>query len=48
MRVNVRGGTVQHGRPSLCLTCRSATIVKGPSLHDEIVECSRLECAVSH
>ena len=42
MRVKVRGGTVQHGQPSLCLTCRSATIVKGPRLRDDIVECSRL------
>ena len=42
MRVKVRGGTVQHGQPSLCLTCRSATIVKGPRLRDDIIECSRL------
>ena len=47
MRVKVRGGTVQHGQPSLCLTCRSATIVKGPSLHDEIVECSRLGARIT-
>ena len=42
MRLKIRGGTVEHGQPSLCLTCRSATIVKGPSLRDEIVECSLL------
>jgi hypothetical protein len=42
MRVKVRGGTVQHGQPSLCLTCGSATIVKGPRLRDDIIECSRL------
>ena len=42
MRVKVRGGTVEHGQPTLCLSCRSATIVKGPRLRDEIVECSRL------
>src|SRR5437870_1597585 len=42
MRLKTRGGTVEHGQPSLCLTCRSATMVKGPRLRDEIVECSRL------
>src|SRR6266852_4941646 len=42
MRLKIRGGTVQHGQPSLCLTCRAATIVKGPRLRDEIVECNRL------
>jgi hypothetical protein len=37
-----------HRRPllattwSLCLTCRFATVVKGASLRDEIVECSQL------
>lgn len=47
MRVKVRGGTVQHGQPSLCLTCRSATIVKGARLRDDIVECSRLGARVA-
>lgn len=42
MHVKIRGGTVNHGEPSLCLTCRWATIVKGPSLQDEIVECGQL------
>jgi hypothetical protein len=45
MRVNVRGGSANHGEPSLCLTCRYATIVKGPSLRDEIVECAQLSYA---
>ena len=35
-------GTVEHGQPSLCLTCRYATIVKGQRLRDEIVECGQL------
>ena len=39
MRVKVRGGTVDHGQPSLCLTCRSATVVKGSRLRDEIIHC---------
>ncbi len=42
MHLKVHGGTVQHGGESLCTTCRFATIVRGPSLRDEIVECSRL------
>ena len=39
MRVKIRGGTVNHGDPSLCSTCRFATIVKGQRLRDEIGEC---------
>jgi hypothetical protein len=47
MRVKVRGGTVQHGQPSLCLTCRSATIVKGSRLRDDILECGRIESRIT-
>jgi hypothetical protein len=42
VRIKIRGGTAQHGEPSLCLTCRFAAIVKGQRLRDEIIECSRL------
>jgi len=42
MRLKIHGGTAQHGEPSLCLTCRFATVVKGRSISDEIIECSRL------
>jgi hypothetical protein len=42
MRLKIQGGTAQYGEPSLCLTCRYATIVQGPSLQDRIVECSQL------
>ena len=42
MRLKIHGGTANYGDPSLCLTCRFATIVKGRTLRDEIVECSRL------
>jgi hypothetical protein len=42
MRVNIKGGTANGNDPSLCVTCRHATIVKGPSAGDEIVECDRL------
>jgi hypothetical protein len=42
MRIRIRGGTVQHGEASLCLTCRYATVVKGQSLREEIIQCSLL------
>ena len=42
MRMKIQGGTVRHGDPSLCLTCRHATVVQGPSLQDRIVNCGVL------
>jgi hypothetical protein len=42
MRVKIHGGTANHGAPSLCQTCRWATIIRGPRLNNEIVECSQL------
>ncbi len=42
MRVKIHGGTANHGEPSLCQTCRFATIVRGHRVCDEIVECRRL------
>jgi hypothetical protein len=42
MRVKIHGGTADHGAPSLCLTCRSATVIRGPRLSHEIVECSQV------
>ena len=42
MRVKIRGGTLAHGDAPLCQTCRYATIVKGPGLRDEIIECREL------
>jgi hypothetical protein len=42
MRLKIVGGTAPHGEPSLCGTCRHATVVKGAALKDEIVECGRL------
>ena len=42
MRIKVRGGTVDHGRRSLCETCRWSTVIRGAKLDDEIVECSQL------
>jgi hypothetical protein len=39
MRVKIRGGTVNHGEPSLCSSCRFSTTIKGARLGDEIVSC---------
>ncbi len=47
MRLKIQGGTVQHGEPSLCLTCRHATVVQGPGLQDRIVDCDQLASARS-
>ncbi len=35
------GGTVSDGQASLCNTCRSATIIRGPRLSDEIIACGK-------
>jgi hypothetical protein len=40
MNVRIRGGTVNHSEPSLCLSCRHSIIVKGAALRDEIVACN--------
>ena len=42
MRVTIKGGTARHDEPSLCASCRYATIVRGVRSRDEIVECRRL------
>lgn len=42
MRLKIQGGTARDDEPSLCLTCRHATIVRGRNLRDEIVECGLL------
>ncbi|PYQ41683.1 MAG: hypothetical protein DMF77_15115 [Acidobacteria bacterium] len=42
-RIKVFGGTPQHSAPSLCLTCRRATVVKGHSLSSEIIRCHALD-----
>jgi hypothetical protein len=48
MHIKVRGGTVQHGEASLCVTCRHATVVKGRSLREEIVQCGLLSSGHDH
>lgn len=42
MPVKIRGGTANHGEPSLCLTCRWATVIKGIALREEVIECGQL------
>jgi len=42
VRIKIRGGTVNHGEPSLCETCRWSTVIRGAKLGDEIVECDQL------
>jgi hypothetical protein len=42
MRVRIRGGTVDHGEPPLCWTCRHATIAKGRTLREEVAFCGRM------
>jgi hypothetical protein len=39
MKVKIRGGTVDHGEPSLCSSCSFAAVVKGARLGDEITRC---------
>ena len=45
MFLKVQGGTANHGESALCHTCRNATVVKGRSFNDEIIECSALSVA---
>lgn len=42
MRIKIRGGTVQHGETSLCVTCRHATMIQGTSLRERVVDCGQL------
>jgi hypothetical protein len=42
MQIKIQGGAVASGEPSLCVTCRYATVIAGRSLREEIVECSQL------
>lgn len=42
MYVKVHGGTASGSEPSLCYTCRFATVIKGTNQRHEIVECARL------
>ena len=39
MRIKVHGGTVVHGHSTLCATCGHATIIRGQTLDEQIVDC---------
>jgi len=47
MYLKIRGGTARNDHSSLCLSCRHATVVRGASLRDEIVQCARLSDGVN-
>ena len=40
MYLKVHGGTVEHSDPSLCITCRHSSIIRGRTLDEEVVQCS--------
>lgn len=42
MHIKIRGGTVEGGDHSLCLSCRYSTILKGMSLKQERVICEKI------
>ena len=42
MHVKIHGGTASGDASSLCHSCRHATIVRGSSLSDEVIECARV------
>jgi hypothetical protein len=41
MRLKIHGGTASDGEASLCTTCRSATIIRGARLSNEIISCGK-------
>ncbi|HWB14930.1 MAG TPA: hypothetical protein VG538_00890 [Vicinamibacterales bacterium] len=47
MKIHVHGGTARHDEPSLCLSCRSAKLVRGCSSREEITWCSNLNTRVT-
>jgi hypothetical protein len=47
MKIKIQGGTVNNGDPPLCHTCRNATVVRGRSLQQEIIECGVLESRIT-
>ena len=47
MHIKIQGGTAREGEAPLCLTCRRSTVIRGPRLRDEIVECRVLETRIT-
>ena len=46
MKVKIEGGTARLGEPSLCLSCRSASVVRGQRDTDCIIQCQELSARV--
>jgi hypothetical protein len=42
MHIKVRNGTVSNGDSNLCASCRHATIIRGRTLDEEIVQCQAI------
>lgn len=42
MHVKIHGGTAPGNSGSLCHSCRHATIVRGSSQSEEVIECARV------
>ena len=42
MPFTIKGGTTSDNTTSLCLSCRSATLISGPRLSDQIIACPLL------
>jgi len=42
MRLKLQGGTARDDEPRLSLSCRHATVIRGRTLHDEIIDCGLL------
>ena len=42
MRMKIHGGTALNNEKSLCATCRFATIVRGRTLDEEVVQCQSI------
>ena len=47
MKINVHGGTAREGEPSLCASCRYASIVTGTNGRQMLIRCSRVEAPVT-
>jgi len=43
VRLKILGGTVPDSQSSLCHTCRSATVIRGARLSEEIISCAQLD-----
>ncbi len=42
MKIKIEGGTAEFGQPSLCLSCKSATVVRGATDANQIIRCDTI------